>query len=501
VSTTTGAQDGSVPLPATFEVVGTSAEGRSLVVAEFGDGPLRVFVIGGIHGDERTGVDTSRQLLDHLRLTLPAEVTIRWMIDANPDGSAARDRDNGNEVDINRNWPTGHSPSPAHGETPLSEPETRALLAQIEAFDPDVIVAMHSAREGPFVNYDGPGAGLAAAFALGATGERVWEVVPTVDWPTPGSLGTHFGTALGTPVITVEGNRWDHPDAVLVEFERGFATLLGTLITGDAPDAPVCHDHSAGRACSDLTRRVEEAMAIDVLGGTSGFLLKKADGLVHAARWADSPIYPASSVKVVHLTHLLIHAADLARTIPNDTSCTGMGGATGARIGDLVDAMLIASDNGATNALQHWIGIDGLNATAEALGMVGTRIEHGFGCGGPANDPANRSTIADLVALYDAVATGKILSGPTRDIFLDSLPDITDSVTAELGIDAPEGTRIVAKAGWYGWELSIAGIAETAHGTFVFGTYTSAPRDLSGEFVIERVVAELLRDHLVLTDE
>lgn len=486
-----------------FDLVGISAGGRPLVATTLGSGATRVYVIGGIHGDERTGIENSRALLEHLRTSLPPGITVRWLLDANPDGSAANRRDNANGVDINRNWPTSHFPTDSHGLEPLSEPETRALLDEIETFDPDVIVAMHSAREGPFANYDGPGEALAAAFAAGATGDRIWEVVPEVDWPTPGSLGTHFGRTLDVPVVTVEGNRWDDPAAILPELTAGLDALLAAAADGPSATAPVCSDHRVGNSCSDLTRRVVDVLHDGIIGGTSGFLMKEAGGLVEAARWADVPTYPASSIKIVHFLAVLRLAGDdvaaaFDQVITTYSSSCDASGSTGtARVGDLVERMLIESDNAAANALQAWIGLDTLDATARAAGMVSTRIEHGFGCGGPSNEPANSSTIADLVTLYDGVATGTLLDPGATEVFMASLLDITAVVFDELGLDATPGVRIVAKAGWYDRNLSIGGIAVTPSGTFVFGAYTDAPQGIREGFTIERVVAELLRDHIV----
>lgn len=472
-----------------------------MVATTVGGGPNRVYVIGGIHGDERTGIDTSRALLDHLRRSLPESVTVRWLIDANPDGSAAGTRVNANGVDLNRNWPTDHAPSALHGPGPLSEPESQALSADIARFEPSVIVAMHSAREGPFVNYDGPAVDLAHAFASAASEhERTWEALSVLDWTTPGSLGTHFGIGLGIPVVTVEGSKWDDPAGVLPELRSGLDGLLRGITTGPAARSPICDDHVLGHACTDLTRRVDAILLDEVVGGRSGFILKEAGGVVHAARWPDYRIYPASSIKVVHLFHLArLGGGNLESTAiaVHEGSCDGTGTATPGRIGDLVVRMMIHSDNEAANALQWWIGLDGLAATVDDLGLSHTRIEHGFGCGGPANDPSNQSTIADLVSIYDGVVMARTLDGDAREWFLGSLLDVTDPVLDTIGVPSAEGVRILAKSGWYDGNLSIAGIAETPGGDFVFGAFTDRPRSLATGFTIERVAAELLRDWIV----
>lgn len=194
-----------------YETIGRSVRGRPILAATFGDGPVRVLVLGGIHGDERAAVDNGPVLAAHLAETVPEGITVRFVVDANPDGTAAATRRNTNGVDLNRNWPTeDFRGGDDHGPSPLSEPETMALAAEITAFGPDAIVAIHAAWNGPFVNFDGPADDPAEAGArAAATIDPRWRVEPEVDWPTPGSMGTHFGREGGLPVITIEADRTD----------------------------------------------------------------------------------------------------------------------------------------------------------------------------------------------------------------------------------------------------------------------------------------------------
>jgi hypothetical protein len=194
-----------------YETIGLSVRGRPILAATFGDGPVRVLVLGGIHGDERAAVDNGRVVAAHLATSVPEAVTVRFVVDANPDGTAAATRQNANGVDLNRNWPTADFRAGGdHGPSPLSEPESVTLDAEIAAFRPEVIITMHAAWNGPFVNLDGPAGGLAgiAAAAAAAVDPR-WRVEPELDWPTPGSMGTHFGREADLPVITLEADRAD----------------------------------------------------------------------------------------------------------------------------------------------------------------------------------------------------------------------------------------------------------------------------------------------------
>lgn len=223
-----------VPTPTRIQVpepivIGVSVQGRPLEAVTLGAGDRRIYVVGSIHGDERPAVENSIRLVEIVGSLISDDVTLRWVLDANPDGAAANSRTNARGVDLNRNWPTDHQASPDHGPRSLSEPETVALSDDIERFSPDVVVVLHADRGGPFANYDGDGQGLARAFATGASLDRRWGVVADIGVPTPGSLGTHFGVGLGVPTISVVLDPRDDPASVLGELVLGFSALFDAV--------------------------------------------------------------------------------------------------------------------------------------------------------------------------------------------------------------------------------------------------------------------------------
>src|SRR5262245_43075504 len=198
-------------------LIGQSHQGRSLHGVRVGRGPMRILLIGGIHGDEREGGAAVPELLAWLERMAGEADLATWMVipDLNPDGSFADRRTNHRGVDLNRNWPARNfSPAPSRGLEPLSEPETRAAHELFASFAPHLVIALHSAQNGPFVNYDGPAAGLARAFADAARAlDARWRVVPAMSYPTPGSLGSFAGVDRAIPVLTIEfarggGNPW-----------------------------------------------------------------------------------------------------------------------------------------------------------------------------------------------------------------------------------------------------------------------------------------------------
>jgi protein MpaA len=136
-------------VPAVLEqrTLGRSAGGLPIDAVRRGTpGGRVVLVIGVIHGDEPAGT----AIVDRLaQLDVAAGVDL-WTVRAmNPDGLAANDRHNANQVDLNRNFPYEWGPigQPGDGQYagtgPASEPETQALVAFISEIRPDLVIWYH----------------------------------------------------------------------------------------------------------------------------------------------------------------------------------------------------------------------------------------------------------------------------------------------------------------------------------------------------------------------
>jgi protein MpaA len=193
---------------------GESVLGAPILVREYPpvDGRRslgRVLLIGGIHGDEYSSVSIVFKWL----ATLDAHHSglFHWRIVPllNPDGllRPQSERTNANGVDLNRNFPmpdwetatqnywitrTSRNPRRFPGTGPMSEPETRWLVQQIDEFRPDVIVAVHAPHG--VVDYDGPHDG---PYKLG-------RLYLSLLGTFPGSLGNYAGLQRNIPVVTVE---------------------------------------------------------------------------------------------------------------------------------------------------------------------------------------------------------------------------------------------------------------------------------------------------------
>lgn len=217
------------PAPqADWATIGHSVEGRPLRAKTRGSGPRRVYLVTGIHGDERPAIENAERLSVLVDTGLPPGVTVRLVEDVNPDGTLAGTRGNARGIDLNRNWPAQNfTPHSSRGPEPLSEPEAAAMHADLERFDPALVVVLHAARRGPFVNYDGPARGTATRFANAAgTVDERWHVVADMGYATPGSLGSWVGDDVGIPILTIELRRDDLADDAWPSLRAGLLAML-----------------------------------------------------------------------------------------------------------------------------------------------------------------------------------------------------------------------------------------------------------------------------------
>ncbi|TWT96206.1 murein peptide amidase A [Botrimarina colliarenosi] len=211
-------------------VLGQSVDGRPITAQVHGaeTAAQTVLVIASIHGSEPAGTPLMGRLeawlADHPDDWAGRRVVIVAV--ANPDGYARRERFNTHGVDLNRNFPADNRTEHAtHGETPLSEPESRALMRALQTFNPERVVSLHQ----PLlcVDYDGPGEELATAMSNAIEGRLPVKKLGG----RPGSLGSYVGEVLGKPIVTLElpkgveeqgaDRLWNDYGAALVAFIRG----------------------------------------------------------------------------------------------------------------------------------------------------------------------------------------------------------------------------------------------------------------------------------------
>jgi murein DD-endopeptidase MepM/ murein hydrolase activator NlpD len=235
------------PVARQEQVIGDSVEGRPITAHRIGEGPIKVVLVGDIHGEfEANTYDLAQQLLVHFQAhpqEVPAGVSL-WIIPTmNPDGLATGHRWNANDVDLNRNADTdldgcgGNDWSPdtvglegphpgAGGPYPFSEPEARAVRDFLD--DAWIAVFYHSAAEAIFVDTcqrHAPTARLAEALSAGSG-----YPVPEEGWAgyrITGDFGDYLAGE-GVAAVTVELTDHENP-----EFDRNLEGVRALLTAVD----------------------------------------------------------------------------------------------------------------------------------------------------------------------------------------------------------------------------------------------------------------------------
>jgi protein MpaA len=184
-------------------ILGTTSNGLPIPGYRFGP-PQRpsVLILGGVHGDEREGVEASLGLMHRWSVNFPFRLRITIIPALNIDGVLAANRLNARAVDLNRNMATndwsGQWTNPRYnpGAGPNSESETQALVRWLDEFKPVLVISLHSWQ--PMLNINGNCAREAAAISQW-TG---YAIKDSIGYPTPGCLGTYCGLERDMPTIT-----------------------------------------------------------------------------------------------------------------------------------------------------------------------------------------------------------------------------------------------------------------------------------------------------------
>lgn len=193
---------------------GYTVQSRPMVVRDFlaetdREKPIKVLILGGIHGDEYSSISIMFKWMAMLDASSNRDFHWRFAPTVNPDGllDGQAIRQNANGVDLNRNFPsadwldlaeeywaniTNRNPRRYPGSHPASEPEVQWVVDQINEFKPDVIVSVHAPYH--LLDYDGPP----------EAPQQIGELHLHLLGVYPGSLGNYAGINLGIPVVTME---------------------------------------------------------------------------------------------------------------------------------------------------------------------------------------------------------------------------------------------------------------------------------------------------------
>ncbi|MFH1331187.1 MAG: serine hydrolase [Actinomycetota bacterium] len=329
-----------------------------------------------------------------------------------------------------------------------------------------------------------------------------------IDPTAPSTTGASSTTA--TPIGTTTPN----PDAV-------------SSTTSHTPTEPAYCPNSSDIRCETVTAAGSSYLEAGVTGGTYGLRILHIGGDVVASLNPDHAFYPASSLKVLQHLHAIRWvaaqsdpAAALATPIPiYEDTCTGQGTSWTEPLAVVLEAMMVDSDNQRANAVQDHFGRAAINVTAvDVVGTSGTLLAHRFGCGGPQNDPANRSTARDLSRIYEQVALRETLDGEAVDMFTSLMlgpawPSLESAVSAEgetLGLEPATveafraGIELAYKAGWWGTDLSVGGLLRLPSAVcegnppraYTFAAFVDGADAVADGFDLKDLVTVVLREEI-----
>lgn len=163
----------------TVSSIGRSQDGRQIMAYTFGYGEQSMLFVGSIHGNEVSSKYLMNDLIDELEINahnIPANKKIIVIPTINPDGLAAYRRNNSNNVDLNRNFPTIDWQTDTYsvtnqlvpgggGSVPLSEPESQAIADYTSGTRPRLIVSFHSSAGYAIANQAADSINLAAIYS------------------------------------------------------------------------------------------------------------------------------------------------------------------------------------------------------------------------------------------------------------------------------------------------------------------------------------------------
>ena len=202
----------------TSKVIGYSVKGRPIVAHYFGNGPETILFTGGIHGSERSGQQTMQALVDHFMAngnTIPANRNLVIVPNTNPDGIAAGSRNNANNVNVDRNFPSSNWQADIDtatgriinggGTAPGSEPEAKALINLTRQLRPRLSVSFHA--RGSLVGANQVGISVNAGNIYASTvgyGTMYGNAEEVMGYPITGEYEDWMGEELGIPAILIE---------------------------------------------------------------------------------------------------------------------------------------------------------------------------------------------------------------------------------------------------------------------------------------------------------
>jgi len=245
------------------------------------------------------------------------------------------------------------------------------------------------------------------------------------------------------------------------------------------------------RGIAEIEARLDGVLAVAIKDLSDGRTL-----LLHP----DEVMPTASTIKLAVLAELYRqeqsgsgarladpYVADSADVVSGSDMLGGMSfGVTRLTNRDLATFMVGVSDNGATNVLIKRVGMERVNALLDSLGLKETRLRRRMlDLEAARAGRENTATPRELVALLEALWSGRVVRGALRDDFFRVLATPKEKYLPRL---LPESARMASKPGWLEGVRVDAGIGFAPHRPFAIAVMISYAGD---ERAAEQAIAEI----------
>ncbi len=298
----------------------------------------------------------------------------------------------------------------------------------------------------------------------------------------------------------------------LIVWGVGISTIAGTLLSlwnpakqSTQPVIPVQAQVSKPKLPTTATTELKldreltglktavQKLETQMPGMTSGILFVDLDTGEYLAANDTQSFAAASTIKLPILVAFFqavdagtLHLND-PMTLQKQHIAEGSGGMQYDPVGtkytalEVARAAIVSSDNTATNILIEALGgIDRLNQTFQQWGLTQTSIANVL----PDLKGTNLTSPRDLAQLIASIASGEIVSLPSRDRILDIMKDTENDSLLPQGLG--KGAKIAHKTGDIGSILADAGLVDLPNGKrYIAVTIVQRPNndDRAGELI------------------
>lgn len=245
---------------AQIDIIGSSVLGKPISCVTLGTGNFKILGWSQMHGNESTTTKALLDLLNTFKISkteprvkeILEQITLKVVLQLNPDGAEAYTRFNVNGVDLNRD------------AKELTQPESRALRALYDNFKPDLCLNLHDQRtiynikdteKTAIVSFLAPSADVERSItdARKIAMQYIASMGNGLEQEIPGYIGRYddgfnincvgdMFQSLGTPTILFEAGHYpkDYKREKTREYiYKSLLSLLKSCVSKDVKNIPV----------------------------------------------------------------------------------------------------------------------------------------------------------------------------------------------------------------------------------------------------------------------